>query len=82
MLVPTHWLFKLPIAKDRVRFLRLYSRASFILGLGLAYYGHRPNYKETPAKPSFFYKLRLKTLLARNKISKEDYERYLDFKNL
>ncbi|BAM39471.1 conserved hypothetical protein [Theileria orientalis strain Shintoku] len=82
MLVPVHWLFKLPIAKDRVRFLRLYSGVSFVLGIGIGYAAHRPVYKPTPSKPSFLYKLHLKRLLWTNKISQNEYEKYLDFKKV
>ncbi|EKX74130.1 conserved hypothetical protein [Theileria equi strain WA] len=82
LFMPAEWFFKLSIAKDRVRFLRLYSGASFFLGLGLTYVAHKPKYEPCSTKPSFFYKLHLKRLLKQDKITLDQYERYLDFRRL
>lgn len=79
MVIPTHWFFKLPIAKDRVRFLRLYTTVSVAMGVGLGLLAHRPCYTSEPLKPSLLYRMHLKRKLANKEITQEQYEKYLNY---
>nr|BAN64502.1 conserved plasmodium protein [Babesia bovis] len=79
MMIPTHWLFKLPIAKDRVRFLRLYATFGLCFGLFIGLRAHHPTYVSKPFRPSIFYKLHLKRLLYTKKITQEQYDKYINY---
>ncbi|CDR96587.1 hypothetical protein BBBOND_0304900 [Babesia bigemina] len=79
MVVPAHWFFKLSIAKDRVRFLRLYATFGLGVGLLIGLSAHHPKYTSEPFKPSMLYRLHLKRLLWSGKITQEQHDKYLHY---
>ncbi|CCF75978.1 hypothetical protein BmR1_04g09020 [Babesia microti strain RI] len=82
MFVPTEYLFKLPFAKDRVKFLRRYCVVSLCLGVGLFMLAHNPSYHTINPKPSFIYKMHLKSLLAKGVIDQQRHDAFLNFDKL